>query len=379
MDPGSRKSLLWCRAVGAVFLVLALALVGAPAAAADPLAGTVEKAAADTGSAVQKVDQADAQLTPTASKAAAAPQAPVAQATVPRAAQTAPSAPVHAAGSVAAAPATVVGHASVPPAASAPAVKVPAVPVTQVARTAAGALAPVTHAASNAAAVTQPAAKITTQVNHTAAAVTAPLSKTLGAATTQATAHPGIPAPVSGAIAHARSLAAGGVLSRGSGGGPMGTGSTGGPFAGAGPSAPAPSLGGPATTDLTGAKAADKGHPTGGVLALAESAPGSRSSWLAGLAPISSLPLLLSGLQTSHKGGRGGSQGSALPSTPFPAPGPLGGVSPASAAALGFGFLMFLGLAGLLVLAAPFAARWLRLAGRSLGASAFVLVPERPG
>jgi hypothetical protein len=401
MGPGSRKSSLWCRAARAVFLVLALALVGgAPAAVADPLAGSVGKVAGGTGSAVQKVEQADAQLTRAPSKTVAAAQAPVAQPTPPRQAVSAPSAPVHAAGSIAA---TAVRQAPSAPSLPAPvtgAPKAPAAPITQVAHTVAGAIAPVTHAASKAAAVTPPAAKITTQVTHTAIAVTAPLSAALGAATTKAAPHPAIPAPLSGAvaqatssmgkalstrssggaIANARSLVGGVAFGRSSGGGPTATAGSGGPFAGAGPSALAPSsLGGPATADLAGAKAADRGHPTGGVLALVESALGSRSSWLAGLAPISSLPLLLGGPQMSHKGGRGGSQGSPLPSTPLPAPGPLGGVSPASAAALGFGLLMLIGLAGLLVLVAPFAARRLRLAGESLGASAFVLIPERPG
>jgi hypothetical protein len=71
---------------------------------------------------------------------------------------------------------------------------------------------------------------------------------------------------------------------------------------------------------------------------------------------------------------------SSFRSAPASPPEPLtGGASPSSAATSGFGFSIFLGLAGLLVLGASCVARRPRLAGESCGAPAFALIPERPG
>jgi hypothetical protein len=100
---------------------------------------------------------------------------------------------------------------------------------------------------------------------------------------------------------------------------------------------------------------------------------------LAGLAAVSTLTLG-GGPASTFISRTGGPQHSVLPDAPPPAPAPpTGGGSPASADAPGTGFLILLALAGLLSLGAPSVARKLRLAGESCGASAFVLIPERPG
>jgi hypothetical protein len=81
-----------------------------------------------------------------------------------------------------------------------------------------------------------------------------------------------------------------------------------------------------------------------------------------------------------ESGGARSPQRSVFPSAPAPTPAPLtGGGSPSSAEAPGSGFLILLGLAGLLLLGAPSVARRLRLAGESWSVPAFVLIPERPG
>jgi hypothetical protein len=63
---------------------------------------------------------------------------------------------------------------------------------------------------------------------------------------------------------------------------------------------------------------------------------------------------------------------------PEHAPSP-GGASPATAAGTGFGLSIFLILAGLLMLAAPWAKRRLGLASEPWRLAPFVLIPERPG
>jgi hypothetical protein len=73
----------------------------------------------------------------------------------------------------------------------------------------------------------------------------------------------------------------------------------------------------------------------------------------------------------------------AAPSASGPAPinappaAPASGFS--SAAGSPFGFSLFLLLAGLLALGAPWARRLLRPSGRSRRPASFVLIPERPG
>jgi hypothetical protein len=63
---------------------------------------------------------------------------------------------------------------------------------------------------------------------------------------------------------------------------------------------------------------------------------------------------------------------------PEHAPSP-GGASPATAAGTGFGLSISLILAGLLILAAPWAKRRLGLASEPWRPAPFVLIPERPG
>jgi hypothetical protein len=76
-----------------------------------------------------------------------------------------------------------------------------------------------------------------------------------------------------------------------------------------------------------------------------------------------------------------GPQGSQpRPSIPFaPAPIPVGGLFTASGSASGFAFSIFLALAGLLMLGAPWARRRIRLASESWPIAPFVLIAERPG
>jgi hypothetical protein len=75
--------------------------------------------------------------------------------------------------------------------------------------------------------------------------------------------------------------------------------------------------------------------------------------------------------------GVGGRPAPAAP--PEHAPPSPGGASPATAAGTGFGFSIFLTLAGLLMLAAPWAKRRLGLASEPWRLAPFVLIPERPG
>jgi hypothetical protein len=66
------------------------------------------------------------------------------------------------------------------------------------------------------------------------------------------------------------------------------------------------------------------------------------------------------------------------PSSP-PAPAPVGGFSPGAGSSSGFAFSVFLTLAGLLALGAPWARRRMRLASKPRPTAPFVLIPERPG
>jgi hypothetical protein len=84
--------------------------------------------------------------------------------------------------------------------------------------------------------------------------------------------------------------------------------------------------------------------------------------------------------------GRSATDGKSAPSAPRgvsrpqPEPPPVGGSPGAtSAAAGGFASILLLGLAGLLTLGVPGAARNLRLASESQPAAPFVLTPDRPG
>jgi hypothetical protein len=119
---------------------------------------------------------------------------------------------------------------------------------------------------------------------------------------------------------------------------------------------------------------------TGGVLAYASGAlaGGVPALWTA--AALTGVPAQTAGSASRLPDSRSGAGASTEPSAPSPAPAPApDGSSPSSAAAAGVGFLIFLGLAGLLLLGGPSAARRMRLAGESYGVSAFVLIPERPG
>jgi hypothetical protein len=70
----------------------------------------------------------------------------------------------------------------------------------------------------------------------------------------------------------------------------------------------------------------------------------------------------------------------AMPVAPSEnAPPSPGGASPATAAGTGFGLSISLILAGLLMLAAPWAKRRLGLASEPWRLAPFVLIPERPG
>jgi hypothetical protein len=72
-----------------------------------------------------------------------------------------------------------------------------------------------------------------------------------------------------------------------------------------------------------------------------------------------------------------GSQSPPAPSPPAPVP--VGGFSPEAGSSSGFAFSVFLTLAGLLVLGAPWARRRMRLASEPWPTAPFVLMPERPG
>lgn len=87
----------------------------------------------------------------------------------------------------------------------------------------------------------------------------------------------------------------------------------------------------------------------------------------------------------SDTGVPGKGVGGVRPATTTPdappehAPPSPGGASPATAAGTGSGLSIFLILAGLLMLAAPWAKRRLRLASEPRRLAPFVLIPERPG
>jgi hypothetical protein len=241
----------------------------------------------------------------------------------------------------------------------------------------AGVAAPVAQVGKTAAGAT-PVAKVRMHAGHTVAAVTAPLAKTLGQVHVTSPASKALGSALANGGPTKLHPLAGSSFGRISGGGPTAT-TGGGAGTILGPPAGPGSVSAPAGSILTGPGfTAGAFAPTGGVLAFATAMIGSGADGLAGLPlPAWMLPLL-GGAPAAANGGHGASGAVPVPSAPSPTPGPLDGSSPAFAGTPGFGFLIFL-LAGLLVLGAPFAARKLRLAGESCGASAFVLIPERPG
>jgi hypothetical protein len=110
--------------------------------------------------------------------------------------------------------------------------------------------------------------------------------------------------------------------------------------------------------------------------------------------PLSSAPsallgqsvwMALSTLPAASDTGAPGTGTGARPATTTPvappghAPPSPGGASPATAAGAGSGLSIFLILAGLPMLAAPWAKRRLRLASEPWRLAPFVLIPERPG
>jgi hypothetical protein len=102
---------------------------------------------------------------------------------------------------------------------------------------------------------------------------------------------------------------------------------------------------------------------------------------LASIAATASSASLAFGAGVSALAYGGARQDEPPAGTGFEAPpGPVQGTAlPASAAASGFGFSIFLTLAGLLVLGALWAAHRLRLSSELWRLAPVVLIPERPG
>jgi hypothetical protein len=134
--------------------------------------------------------------------------------------------------------------------------------------------------------------------------------------------------------------------------------------------------GGPGGASPSGGSSGSHGPRSGSAGLL----PGSGSLLPSSLASttIASLGGLLAtgASREAHNGTRPASGVSTA--TPGPSPGPGGGSAP-SGGASGFGFSVFLTLAGLLVLGAPWATRRTRLASESWLVAPFLLMPERPG
>jgi hypothetical protein len=350
MDGRKNHSLNWLRTARAILAATVLALLGsAPAMAADPIGETAGQAASGVSSVADQVDHSAATIVqPVASRdvaPAASAQAATQSARSPatRTVRLATSAPRMASTrhSVPASPRVKAGG---PTSRTSPATA-PAASVTSAAHSFTG--------SSSAAA--KPVTPLGSGLMGTAAGATRPVSQ-LSSAT--ALAHGG-PLP-----SVAQSLASGSVDGHAASSLALSSGESFSSALMAG-HVPAPTVPAWAKTP----------SGTAGVLAYASSGGAS----LAGLAAsTSTLVSVLASVPASRL--VSGPAQSSFRSAPAPPPEPLtGGASPSAAATSGFGFSIFLGLAGLLVLGASSVARRARLAGESCGAPAFALIPERPG
>jgi hypothetical protein len=379
MDGRKDHSLNWLRMARALLAATLLALLGsAPAMAANSIGDTAGQAASGLGSASDQVDNSAATLPHPVQSGG-----PAAAANAPAATQSAPS------------PATGSGPLTTSQSAShAPTVATPLpTSAAQVTNASQSVPAPPPVKASGIVGSAPPASAPVQTIAQAAPPTSVPAAAPNLTGSSSAAVRPVTPLPVMGTATGASKRVsqlsttmplAHGVPLPGVAQPLAGvSGSTGGHTTSAPPRSSADSLPTPVGGHVPALAVPARVRPnhaktpsgTGGALAFGASAAAS----LAGLAATT--PTVASRLASTPGSPLvAGAAQRSFPSAPAPAPEPLtGGSSPSSAAAAAVGFLIFLGLAGLLVLGAPSVARRLRLAGESCGASAFVLIPERPG